>query len=77
MFCLLSNERSFEINNIAQEHNFCDNSSYILQMELKEMTNFLSTNSCFLNLKNRRNTNKFHDAMFPKTDVVGKLFDGF
>lgn len=49
--------------NIAQEYNFCDNSSHILEMELKEMIGFLSINSCFYNLKNIENINKFHNAV--------------
>lgn len=32
-------------------------------MELKEMIGFLSINSCFYNLKNIENINKFHNAV--------------
>lgn len=53
MFPLLVWARdNLKLKNTAKEYNFCANSSHILDMELKEMINFLSGDTCFYDFKN-------------------------
>lgn len=33
------------------------------------MIHFISTNTCFYNLKILKNIDKFHNVMFPKTNI--------
>lgn len=58
-----------ELKNPTKEYNFCANSSHILDKVLKEMIHFLSTNTCFYNLKIFKNIDKFHNVMLPKTNI--------